>query len=434
MTMVDKVLKSVREIGNDSTVVRDTLLTTLANGGKQCLVEQELSEGSNNTDRSVAELVANLTDLLTNLGNFQPDEMEEFVNSTEYYIESAANVEDSVDNVEIGDWQSLVILIPYILTPVLLVIGVVLAYMEIDIPILRCMLTWVVHPIFIFQVVFAYILSSTILISASANADFCSGGEENIPDRTVLSIMANLGWTSEDLVYVIMVFYVGQCTSESPFEFLDKYRSAILEANALIFQFSDVVTAAGTAALSETCETNVTIVEAANSVVLTNLDKLLSGVQEIQDLLRCSNIVRLYTDPVYDGTCIYSINGFTWAWASFVAVAAMGLIMIMLRSAWQLDVDDEVYGHDMTTIHGEFTVDQRLGGEDDTTVGGYVPYGKHKGDDNVSDEQASAMDEDIDDTSDHQDGMSYDEAAYSVGSIVDGGQSDRYDDKPPVQY
>jgi hypothetical protein len=54
---------------------------------------------------------------------------------------------------------------------------------------IRCVLSWFILPIFIIQVFFAYVLSSGILIADSGNADLCSGGEEKVPDRTVIAII-----------------------------------------------------------------------------------------------------------------------------------------------------------------------------------------------------------------------------------------------------
>ena len=45
-------------------------------------------------------------------------------------------------NISLGDWQALVILIPYILVPVLLLVGVILAWLNIDVPRVRGLLTW----------------------------------------------------------------------------------------------------------------------------------------------------------------------------------------------------------------------------------------------------------------------------------------------------
>ena len=91
------------------------------------------------------------------------------------------------------------------------------------------------------------------------------------------------------------------------------------------------------------------------------------------NILRCDNIVTLYTYPVYDGSCTYSINGVTWAFASFTVVGFMGLIMMMLRSSWLLDVDESnVFD---ATGYG---ADARNKGEEE-----YNDHGEdHYGDDN----------------------------------------------------
>jgi hypothetical protein len=97
----------------------------------------------------------------------------------------------------------------------------------------------------------------------------------------------------------------------------------------------------------------------------------------------------------------------------------MGLVMVMLRSSWQLDAEEELtYGNDMATIHGEFTVDQGLGGEDDTIMGGHAPYDPDKDGNNPIEETEHEEDAEY---SDPQEEESYNEHAYSVGIMDDGG-------------
>ena len=53
------------------------------------------------------------------------------------------------------------------------------------------------------------------------------------------------------------------------------------------------------------------------------------------DLLDCERIFSMYQELVYEGTCTYSISGFTWCAACLFIVSLMGMIMITLRSSVQ---------------------------------------------------------------------------------------------------
>jgi len=309
-----------------------------------------------------------------------------------------------------------VILIPYITTVVIMVVGVILGFLGIDIPWLRCILTWVIHPLFIFEVILAYVLCSVILIAASANADFCSGGQEQIPDETMLEILGNLGYKKDDLVFLILVFYVGQCSSVTPFGFLDQYRAPVEEATTLAVEFSSTVSDVGTAALSEACAADVAFLQILNAAIIRNLEKLVVSTERMQELLQCSNIVRLYTDPVYDGTCTYSITGFTWAWASFAVVGAAGLIMIMLRSSWKIDVDK---GESNVYAISTSNVDQGLEEELKQTEEEFTPYNPDEHGDNPFEDQTAEPDpankEEVDAPNPQEQATSNVEGAYSAG-------------------
>jgi hypothetical protein len=391
---LDAVLTDVQRIGKNVTAFRAEFVSALANGGQVCLeLQNELDTAS---DINITEVLATLEEVLENAGAFEPNKTEEFLNAIEYVETTSISIEDGSDNIEIGDWQSLVILIPYIITTLVLVVSVILAYLGIQIPMLQCVLKWFFHPLFIFLTIFAYIVASLILIAASANADFCSGGEEQNPDITVKKMLYNLGWRDQDLVYLILAFYIGQCSSETPFAFLDDFKDEIGNVTAIVLDFTDGVTAAGTAALSDACASDILFLEALNAVMIKNLVLLVKSVEDMRDILECENIVRLYTTPVYDGTCTYSITGVTWAWASFAVVGAMGLTMIMLRSSWKVDVEEDAYAPGKPVTSGEFVPDQAPE-EQESVEEEYTPYDPDKDGDNPFEETANEKEIDMSD-------------------------------------
>lgn len=83
------------------------------------------------------------------------------------------------------------------------------------------------------------------------------------------------------------------------------------------------------------CGASLEPFQLAMSTLKEDVVSLAGSASATLSLLRCENILPLYTDTFYDGTCTYSIKGVTWAFAAFMVVGCMGLIMIMLRSSWQ---------------------------------------------------------------------------------------------------
>lgn len=331
---VNKIITDIVGVANNTVNSRDFLLSTLRNGGKECLVDADAGSTAD-----LEDIISTVTDTLTGLGNFSFGRAEEYKNSTQSIIEGAEDVNDAATNIEIGDWQALIIIVPYIIVPVLLIGGVALAWLKIDIPMIRPLLSWFVLPIFIIEVVLAYTLSSGILIAASLNADFCSGGEEDIPDATVIEIIEKLGYTSEDLLFQIAAWYIGQCVTNDPFTLISSYSAEVKAALADVTLFDNLAISANDTTVSEICIANITAMDALAGGLNDNIRTLAGSAFDALELLSCDNVVKLYTKPVYDGTCTYSIQGVTWAFGAFAVVGCMGLIMIMLRSAWQLDVD-----------------------------------------------------------------------------------------------
>ena len=88
-------------------------------------------------------------------------------------------------------------------------------------------------------------------------------------------------------------------------------------------------------AVTAFCGASLEPFQVAMTELKENMGRLAGSASASLSLLRCDNILPLYTDTFYNGTCTYSIKGVTWAFAAFMVVGCMGLIMIMLRSAWQ---------------------------------------------------------------------------------------------------
>merc|ERR1719473_540343 len=109
------------------------------------------------------------------------------------------------------------------------------AWYEVDARRLRCILSWLVLPMFCIQVFLASILGGIFIIGSAANADFCSGGQKQTPNDTVTQILQNLGVNPESTPFQIFEFYIDQCQSDNPFRFVEEYFLQ-LEISELQFQ------------------------------------------------------------------------------------------------------------------------------------------------------------------------------------------------------
>lgn len=128
-----------------------------------------------------------------------------------------------------------------------------------------------------------------------------------------------------------------QCSTENPLSFLSDYEDDFIVAKGKIDSLFVAVNSStvGNSTLSMLCGDSLTGFVGTLSVLKTNVVTLAQSAAVALELLRCENIVALYTNTFFGGTCTYSVNGVTWAFSSFMVVGTAGLIMIMLRSSWQ---------------------------------------------------------------------------------------------------
>mmetsp|Transcript_25729 Transcript_25729/g.38932 ORF Transcript_25729/g.38932 Transcript_25729/m.38932 type:complete len:660 (-) Transcript_25729:90-2069(-) len=244
-------------------------------------------------------------------------------------------------------WLSLLFYIPYVITGIFLLIFNGLAFCGLFPCITRCLTNGLFIPLLILESIFAYLLSAAVFMGGIANADFCSGGEENSPDESVRSLMRMYLETQEDrydektIDYIreTAFMYISECQSGNPF---DALKTDYFNVRAVVDLAQLAVTDAKntTPRLQETCELP-SLMETLEKT-LGVLESFLDFIGSAISLLRCPNVSPVYQHPVYTGTCNYSVRGLSWTLGSFMAVAVCGHIMLILRAS----LKEEVTGDD----------------------------------------------------------------------------------------
>mmetsp|Transcript_13849 Transcript_13849/g.20433 ORF Transcript_13849/g.20433 Transcript_13849/m.20433 type:complete len:566 (+) Transcript_13849:70-1767(+) len=344
------ILIDVADVGSSSEELSETLSNLLEDeAGKECLLDT--GKFSSNFDQIVLGFLSSLDDFL-------PQDYDTLTNYSKELKEQAGNITERVPVSNDVRLYVLIFTIFYITTPAILLFGVIAAWCKIDAPWLRCLLSWAVLPIFCLQVIIVSILTS-LQVLGTANADFCSGGQSQSPDGTIVDLLLGFGLEESDLAFKISHFYIGQCTAEFPFQDLSDYFTRLVESAPSLNDLGDSLTDVTGSVLSRTLAQNpLQCTDYANELsavaegVLENVVSLAGSVKDVFDILSCESLVPLYTNLVYDGTCDVSIRGFTWLVISFLVMSVTGFIMIMLRSSWQLDVidDNEIFNGDEKKI------------------------------------------------------------------------------------
>jgi len=145
----------------------------------------------------------------------------------------AQQLADQAGDVDLTDWQALLVLILYTVVPSVLVSVTILSHFEIIessaglYKVTDCFLL----PLFIFMVIVCCLVSSAMLATASANSDFCLPGGRvddtypgDSPDATILRMLDAQGIVGkDDFVRKVANWYVYQCQTdlvEDPYTFL----------------------------------------------------------------------------------------------------------------------------------------------------------------------------------------------------------------------
>ena len=155
------ITDSLQSIGDSSIAARDELVTYL---GNFCPNNANLLQ---QTGFDLDAMAQTAIDLLNQLGDFINTNLNEVQNGIQASLETTDSVDNIITKYDIHDWQSLIIIIPYIIVPSVLLVGLMLAAYNVSFPWFTCTITWFFIPLFALMVSFAYIASS-VLISASA--------------------------------------------------------------------------------------------------------------------------------------------------------------------------------------------------------------------------------------------------------------------------
>lgn len=155
---------SLKSIGQSSAQVRDELTGSL---GNFCPAEPNI-EALTGIDFDA--LANEAISLLNELGDFIENDVENLQTQIESAQETSALVGDTVETIEANDWQSLVILIPYLTLAVVLLVGVVMVWRGRSSRMCTCFLSWGVMPLFSCAVIAAFCMSAFVCFAAVGNA------------------------------------------------------------------------------------------------------------------------------------------------------------------------------------------------------------------------------------------------------------------------
>jgi antitoxin component of MazEF toxin-antitoxin module len=265
------------EFNRTSNAVITTLINELSTKTELCPNDPSLS--SSTIVQKLGEVSSILVLRLERLQELDSIfNINSFIRSLNRNSQQANSVYESTNNINLTDWQSLVAIIPGTIVSLLLIVATIMAWNS-DHQInqsnpterknleksrgptyLRCMIVWIIVPLFVMIVGVSIVTCVTVVVAAGANADFCyppqysndpnvvlppimmqqvqndgtntfvvnNNGQLvttplNAPDVATLQVLLNNGYEIDSEEYFIVAFYIAQCTKANPFDFMLEY-------------------------------------------------------------------------------------------------------------------------------------------------------------------------------------------------------------------
>ena len=120
-------------------------------------------------------------------------------------------------------------MLPYFIVPALLLVTLCFGWYEIYAESYYCFTTYLLMPLFILMVVFAYLVAGFAVLTAEANSDWCSPAPEATIDRVLVTQgLLSSGNNDTRFYYDMITFYTHQCSKPSPWGFLEGYHEDLV--------------------------------------------------------------------------------------------------------------------------------------------------------------------------------------------------------------
>jgi hypothetical protein len=318
---------NLKNVARDAMPIRDELVAFL--NGDIC----PLVPGDADTD-IFRQLGRRSLIALNELSTFISGELVGVETALEQLSHGTDQVGKALDRVDFTSGAVVGIMIPYFVVPAMLLVALFMGWTETFVERYFCFTEWFTMPFFIVMIMFSYVGCGFVVLATEGNADYCSGGVQSTPEGTILNIMARQNLTQGEIYFDAIKFYSQQCAAANPWEFLENYHNDLVEASVALEGFGKAIAEANAENLSKQCGVDYV----SESELITQLQSytsvLIETVNRSMELLRCSSIVPLYTNSVYEATCQSNMTAATWIFGSSFVISFFGMIMIMFRGAY----------------------------------------------------------------------------------------------------
>lgn len=279
-----------------------------------------------------------ITDVLEpieSLGGFLDEEIEGLIANLKIVEKATSLIDDKLGRADLTGTTPTFVVVFFCLVTLSLSFALLLGWYEVFSESYYFLVTWFALPVFVLFVIAAFIGAGGVLMLGQANSDWCLGDPFQSPEGSIYSIMQRRGMEKSALYYQTVQFYSSQCRDENPWQFLEGFYGDMKNATESLEAFVEAISSTESQPLLELgCGGTLGPVLELLDQFLSHATALMDAGSKAIDLVKCKNIVPLYTRTVYEATCVSSIRGTKWCFVSLLMISVFGMLMITFRGAY----------------------------------------------------------------------------------------------------
>jgi len=338
----DIIVDGMIIVGSQSAGIRDVIVSNL---GNFCPGEPDI-KGKTGIDFD-AIAVATI-EKLAQLKDFIENNADDLQNALQRVNDGTADLDDALQYADATDWRVKMVVVPLVIVPAIMFVGVGLAWFDISNDTVQCILSWFILPIFVFLITFMWLLCSSLGMIITSHSDLCMGGEgSGSPDGSFQEILSELDVDKSTLLYESLIYFSQGCKEDYPFEFIDDYIVELADGFSSVVEFELKAEIVGVDRLETLCSKDFTELLDSMSLLKQNLRSLDTSASTALGLLSCPRINSLYANTFHEATCTSSIKGETWVFVCLLLISIFGMLMITFRASWK---DTEYYKGALTAV------------------------------------------------------------------------------------
>jgi hypothetical protein len=223
--------EDLKDVGSAAIDLRDQLVVELGKDNLCPNDENYLIQDA--VGQTINEHASEVIEMLTQLGDFVTNDLKDLDDGLNNANAAVNDMDTVLETVAEKQWIGVIYCLPLVFVTALMMAGTMAAQGHILNDCSHLFLSWLVQPFFVLWIILSYIFCAGLALSATLNADFCSGGPDQTPDSTILLSLENSGIDQSGMYFEIARYYVRQCSAEAkvdPYLFLREHAAEIVSS------------------------------------------------------------------------------------------------------------------------------------------------------------------------------------------------------------